>query len=131
MSPSWSKAINPVDLVPPGMIGRLRLTEAFRPIMHALLEDGTVNAVLFVAVVLSAQTEVYDFSSIAATAAASVQKPVVCWLIGPDHDRAGELRYEEGGRVTVFRSCERAVRALARLRQYQQFLGSNPGNLIN
>ena len=127
MFPSWGEAINPVDLVPPGMIGRLGLVEAFRHILPILLEDETVDAVLFVAPVLPTQAQVYDFSSVAAAAASSAQKPIVCWLIGPDHDRAGELRYEEGGQVTVFRSCERAVRALARLRQYQQFLESTPG----
>lgn len=126
MFPSWGEAINPVDLVPPGMISRLGLVEAFRRIMHIVLEDETVDAILFIAPVLPTQEQVYDFSSVATAAASSAQKPIVCWLIGPDHDRAGELRYEEGGQVTFFRSCERAVRALARLRQYHQFLEANP-----
>ena len=126
MFPTWGEAINPVDLVPPGMISRVGLVEAFRRILHTLLEDETVDAVLSILPVLPSQKELYDFSSVTTEAACSARKPIVCWLCGPDHDRAGEITYEEGGQVTVFRTCERAVRALSRMWRYNELLEATP-----
>ena len=114
-------------MVPPAMISGLGYNEAFRVILDAALKDERIDGVIFMVGALPAQREIYDFSNIVAAAASSFpHKPIVGWLFGLDLDRSSQLMYEQGGSVTIFPSVERAVRALARLWEYNQFLAQHP-----
>ncbi len=121
VSPPWARPGNPIDLVPRALIQGLGSQEAFRLLLNALLRDKGVDGVIFMMPTLPAQKDTFDVSAQASAAADSFpEKPVVCWLSGPDLDRSSELLYEQNSKVTVFPSVERGVRALAKLYQYHR-----------
>ena len=127
MSPPWSRAGNPLDIWPMMMTSRQPLGETLRALMGQVLGDPGVDGVLLFA---GAWFEVFSPPAtdvVREMADAFPDKPIAwCPYEGWLADiRAGDVaeKLEQAGKAAVFSSPEDALRALARLAGYREFLG--------
>ena len=118
--PSWLDISNPFDTWPAFQVSGYPYEEVFNRALGLMLADPEVDGVVFISGVFGRQ-ESWDPSLPVLQAAAKFKdKPIACWLYGA-HTEAIAEKLEESGTVVTFPSCERAVRALARLREYAEF----------
>jgi len=122
--PPWLNISNPFDAWPAFQVSGYPYQEVMNRALKLLLADEGVDGVVLISGIFGKQDS-WDVSPAVLQACNTFEdKPVVCWLYGKYIDVAAKL--EESGKVAVFPSCERAVRALSRLREYAEFLERNP-----
>lgn len=117
LAPSWLSIINPVDL---GGLTFLSagLNRTLSTVLTALLSDEQVNAMLLFCPAM-AQDLWGCLEVVPEMAERFKDKPIVCSFYGNRFDEfAPKLEKTKG--VAIFPTLERAIRALARLRQYAE-----------
>ncbi len=118
MSPSWLNISNPVDIWPAMMTS----PSVMKPLidgLNALLSDEHLGAVLFLGATFNEKWSTALCQLLNEAAADHQDKPLACCLWGPCGDKAiRELG--DAGKVVGFPTPERAIRALARLKEYSQ-----------
>ncbi len=122
LAPSWQTLENPADIWPAMMIERHPFDEVFTTILEAFLADGNIHAVILIFAAFPIQFPTFpmrDLSQIANR----FEKPVVCWLYGPDPEKMASL-IENEARIVVFPTLDRAMRTLSRLNDYFEYLAS-------
>ena len=125
--PPWLAISNPFDAWPAFQVSGYPYAEVVNNALKLMLSDEGVDGVVCISGIFGKE-EFFDPSPAIIQAVNTFKdKPVVCWLYGNYADIAARL--EESGKVGVFPSCERAVNALARLREYAEFLEGNPSLL--
>ncbi len=115
----WSPPRNPVDIMTPGILHGYK--KVYQAALGSLLEDDNVDAVLCIAGAPTLKT--------IGAIAEGAPKPVLTWLMGRWGDGAASRAGEVGCRA-IFPTPERALRALAALRQrrlFEQFEGIERG----
>lgn len=105
--PPWSPPLNPIDIMAAAL--RHGYKNVYITSLQALLEDENVDAILCIAGFPTLKT-------IKATVGER-DKPVVTWILG-EWGEALLSRVRETGYQAVYPSPERALRALAALRDY-------------
>jgi len=120
LAPSWQRMDNPADIWPAAMIAGHPFDEVFATVLDSFAKDENVHAVLLIfagffdmpmAELPTTMFEIVD----------SARKPVVYWLYGPEVEPL-KAALEKTGRVAVFPTVERALRALSRLSaRWEQF----------
>jgi acetyltransferase len=103
--PPWSPPLNPIDMMSAGIAHGYG--KVYRASLEALLEDEGVDAVLCIA----GSPTLKSIKSIAE----GKGKPVMVWLLGK-HDEEMLARIKEANYSAVFSSPERAIKALAMVR---------------
>jgi len=127
MSLPWVNIQNPVD-VWPAIFSETKssLLDRYIRVSRAVLEkvamDPTVDGILFIAGVMNPRDILDPTEVVVEIAEAFPGKPIVCVVHGRNSPAITE-RLERTGKTVVFPSCERAVRALGRIRQYAEFRG--------
>ena len=115
LAPPWQALGNPADIWPAIMIQRRRLDEVCYTIADAFLADDAVHGIILVAhaAFVFGAPDMFRRAN-------ECGKPILCWLYG---SRMEELiaKAEEKGEMAAFPSVDRAVRTLARLKQYHDF----------
>ena len=118
--PQWLEIDNPVDVWIP--VAR-DFERAFPKILDCITKDEAVDAVvcIYCSYTLPKYEQFNASKFIAPAAKRYPSKPIVCWSYGMDIAGFSRL-VERDGTTMVFRSLEDATLALAKLREYQQFL---------
>lgn len=111
--PDWMEPGNPLD-VWPAAIGKL-YPEVFVKCFDLVADDPNVDGIICVAGAF--EREGFNLPEFLALSSERRDKPVVWWLHGR-RDPSLAQRAEGTGRVAVYPSPDRAVRALARLARY-------------
>ena len=123
--PSWLPMGNPIDIwANIGLTGfnYKNFRADFKTILEALLTEENADAVIVIIpdFLELFPIEEWDISSVIAEVTdAFKHRPIVFCIIGPQGQLTTKL--ERVGRIPIFPSCERAVRALARLRRYTEW----------
>ena len=116
--PSWLNISNPVDIWPAMMTS----SSVMKPLidgLEALLSDEQLGAVLFIGGAFDEKWATGICQLLTELATDHHDKPLTCCLHGPYADKSiREL--QNAGRAVGFRTPERAIRALARLKEYSQ-----------
>ncbi len=120
LSPAWLSVSNPADVWPSYMVSKQPLAKVLDGSIGAMLDDGAVDALLFVWSPWSEQNCIDLSQLLAKLAEAHPDKPLVCSLHG-DHARVAQDILEVTGRITVFHNPYRAIRALGHLARYSTF----------
>lgn len=122
LAQDWLAVGNPVDL---GALdfGPKGLKSSFKVGLETVLSDPLVDCVLAILPSTAHQETVMENAD-AALKLADIHrdKPITLWLYGPEKDSRVKERYESSGRIVNYPSPERAVRALARLAQYSEYV---------
>ena len=105
--PAWSSPSNPVDMMSPGIMHGYK--QAYQESLKALLEDPGVDVILAIAGIPTLKT--------VKEALSDTKKPVATWVIGPWKEDL-LARLEEVNYRAVYPTPERALRALAALREF-------------
>ncbi|MFQ5826180.1 MAG: acetate--CoA ligase family protein [Dehalococcoidia bacterium] len=114
--PPWLGASNPVDLGPSAFTP-WGSKEVMRQSLEALLTDPGVDAVLLV--VSTNPMEVRDITAVTAPAVeAHPEKPVVSWVYNTDIGEEISARYRNAGKMVVYLTLGRAMKALSRVAGY-------------
>jgi acetyltransferase len=117
-APSWANVKNPLD-VWPVMLAESFSMEHSREILTSFLSDPDIDGAVYIPWVYD---EYWDFSRPLLRALDVVtDKPVVCSPYGRCADKVAD-KLERTGKAIVLPTPERAVRALAGLTRYSQFL---------
>ena len=118
MSPSWLNISNPVDIWPAMMTS----PSVMKPMINgldALLSDEQLGAVLFICGAFNEKWSTELGQLLTELAADHRDKAVACCIYGPYGDEAiREL--QDAGKAVGFPTPERAIRALAQLKEYSQ-----------
>lgn len=130
MSPSWHRIGNPLDTWPIVMLSPRPLAESFRALVAEMLRDPHVNGLLFFGGAWFEHLTPPITEVIAELADAFPKKPLAfCFCEGWLYDiRARDLseKLEQIGKGAIFSNPDDALRALARLSDYYEFLNANP-----
>ena len=117
--PSWASVENPLDL------GRVIDPEVFArgypTALEVFAEDQNVNAILVMAMTISAQQELSTFTVLREYAERGVRKPTVVTGLRDD-EGLKQLRSLELKGLVTFPTVRRSVRALAKARARHNFL---------
>jgi len=105
--PPWSPPVNPIDMMAAGVRHGYKMV--YTASLNALLEDENVDAVVCIAGFPTLKT--------IKSALGKSNKPVVTWVLGEWGEDLRSTVRETGYQVT-YPSPERALRALAALRDY-------------
>ena len=105
--PPWSPPLNPIDMMTAGVRHGYKMV--YTASLDALLEDENVDAIVCIAGFPTLKT--------IKAAIAKSNKPVVTWVLG-EWGEGLRSRINETGYQVVYPSPERALRALAALRDY-------------
>lgn len=125
MSLPWVNIQNPVD-VWPAIFSETksslldRYMRVSRDVLEKVAGDPTVDGILFIAGVMNPRDVLDPTEVVVEIAEAFPHKPIVCMVHGRNSPAITE-RLERTEKTVVFPSCERAVRALGRLRKYAEF----------
>ncbi|MFW6126272.1 MAG: CoA-binding protein, partial [Chloroflexota bacterium] len=116
LAPPWQTLDNPSDIWPAIMIARHPVDHVLCTVADAFLSDADIDAIIIVthAGLLFGAPEVFQ-------RVGRFDKPVVSWLYGSGMEHVID-GFEEKGEAVVYPNVERAVRALARLKQYHDYL---------
>ena len=121
--PPWLDITNPFDAWPAFQVSGFPYKDVVSKALTLMLADENVYGIVFISGVFGKQDS-WDISPSILQAINSFQdKPVVSWLYGK-HSEV-EYKLQASGKVASFPSCDRAVRALARLREYTEFQKRN------
>ena len=121
--PPWLDITNPFDAWPAFQVSGFPYKDVVSKALTLMLADENVAGIVFISGVFGKQDS-WDISPSILQAINSFQdKPVVSWLYGK-HSEV-EYKLEASGKAASFPSCDRAVRALARLREYTEFQQRN------
>ena len=118
MSPSWLNIGNPVDIWPAMMTS----PSVMKPLidgLEALLSDEQLGAVLFIGGAFDEKWATRLCQLLTELAVDHQDKPVACCIYGPYGDEAIR-QLQDAGKAVGFPTPERAIRALARLKEYSQ-----------
>ena len=108
--PSWAPPTNPVDIMTAALMHGYE--KVYRESLAALLEDDNVDAILCI----SGIPALKDIQQVAS----NKPKPVITWILGEwNESLLSEIK--ETGFKAIYPTPERAVRALAALREYKSF----------
>ena len=118
--PPWLSISNPFDAWPAFQVSGYPYPEVIDRAFNLMLADEEVDGVVFISAVFGKEESWSPLPAILNAVDTFKDKPIVCWLYGNYVDTAARL--EESSGVAFFPSCERAVRALARIREYAEFL---------
>jgi len=120
LTPSWQSVGNPLDIAPASVVLKHPFPKVLAESMEAILDDDGVDAALCLSIARTGErlSEIYPI--LQKLAEAHPDKPLVCSLQGPDIEEARN-KLESTGRIIVFHTPERAIRALAHLSQYSAF----------
>jgi len=118
--PSWQSVGNPVDLWPGFMVLKQSLTKILTEGIDAVLSDYEVDAAFLIWAVPNRQTCTHLCHILTKLAEAHQDKPLACCLVGACVEEAKHM-LEATGKIIVFYTPDRAIRALARLAQYSAF----------
>ncbi|MFH0769149.1 MAG: CoA-binding protein [Chloroflexota bacterium] len=118
--PSWLNVRNPLDSVPASLVQRQTFNTVLTEFMNTLLSDDGVDAVLYISVAPFGErlTELRD--GLIKLIEAYPDKPIVCSFQGRYAEET-KVELEKSGKIVVYHNPARAIRALARLRQYSAF----------
>lgn len=126
--PDWMHPGNPVDIWPAGM--SQGYSKILGVALDVVLSDPNVDAILLNT---TAYTPVENdplnvIDLVDSTASKHPDKPIAAWIFGP-YRRNHAQKFKEKGRVVVYPTADRAMRALAGLHEYfnKQPI---PGNLV-
>ena len=118
MSPSWLNIGNPVDIWPAMMTS----PSVMKPLidgLEALLSDEQLGAALFIGGAFDEKWATRLCQLLTELAVDHQDKPVACCIYGPYGDEAIR-QLQDAGKAVGFPTPERAIRALARLKEYSQ-----------
>ena len=119
--PDWLDISNPFDAWPAFQVSGYPYREVVSKALTLMLADENIDGIVFISGIFGKQ-DTWDISPAILDAIEAFQdKPVVSWLYGK-YDEV-EYKLEASGKAASFPSCDRAVRALARLKEYSEFLG--------
>ena len=116
MSPSWLNISNPVDIWPAMMTS----PSVMKPLidgLEALLSDEQLGAALFIGGAFDEKWATRLCQLLTQLAVDHQDKPVACCIYGPYGDEAIR-QLQDAGKAVGFPTPERAIRALARLKEY-------------
>jgi acetyltransferase len=120
--PSWMSVKNPVDVwAASSFMGRDN-RETLRIVLEALMLDKNVDGVL---ITRSSFPQEFDVSGIVGDIVSRYgDKPIVSWVYGDYDSHPGDVvdKLEKRGQISAFNTAERAIRALAGLAHYSEFL---------
>lgn len=126
LAPSWQTLENPADIWPAMMIEGHSFNKVFTITLEAFLADGNIHAVILIFASFPAQFPTFPMGDLSRIAD-RFDKPVVCWLYGPDPEKLASL-IENEGRILVFPTLDRAMRTLSRLNDYfEHVVNGNEG----
>ena len=108
--PPWSPPCNPVDIMTPGILHGYK--KVYQAALGSLLKDGNVDAILCIAGAPTLKT--------IGELAVGAPKPVLTWAMGRWGEGVASRAVDVGYRA-IFPTPERALRALAALRQRRLF----------
>ena len=120
LAPPWQTLENPADIWPAMMIAGHPLDQVFKTTLGAFLADDNVHAVVVIFAAFPTQLPLFPVEDLFQIAD-RFEKPVVCWLYGTEPDELASM-IEREGRIVVFPTLDRAMRALSRLNDYFQHL---------
>jgi len=120
LTPSWQSVGNPADIWAAYMVAKQPLTKVLTETIATVLSDSEVDALLFMWTVTTHQTCIELCQVLTKLTEAQPDKPLVCFLYGP-HAAETKHRLEATGRIMVYPSPDRAIRALNHLAQYSVF----------
>ena len=118
MSPPWLNISNPVDIWPAMMTS----PSVMKPLidgLEALLSDEQLGAALFIGGAFDEKWATRLCQLLTELAVDHQDKPVACCIYGPYGDEAIR-QLQDAGKAVGFPTPERAIRALARLKEYSQ-----------
>jgi len=119
LAPDWLSVGNPVDHWPIVM-GSGSIVRTLSDILEILLCDEEFGALLFIQIIPDAATSIGIKGLLNNLITQYPSRPLVATLTGPcSFDLVKELQSE--GIVLAFTTPERAIRALARVHQYNQY----------
>ncbi|MFH1351428.1 MAG: CoA-binding protein [Pseudomonadota bacterium] len=123
--PPWAPCANPMDLTAAVFVMGNESKSCFEMIMQALLIDPEIDAILFISPALP-DYSIYDYSEIVSRLSRIYNdKPIVSYLYSPDPERIMARKYEDAGGAVVFPSLDRALKALAMMSNYWEFLNNS------
>ena len=118
MSPPWLNISNPVDIWPAMMTS----PSVMKPLidgLEALLSDEQLGAALFIGGAFDEKWATRLCQLLTELAVDHQDKPVACCIYGPYGDEAIR-QLQDAGKAVGFPTPERAIRALAQLKDYSQ-----------
>ena len=118
--PTWLSTGNPVDIWPAHMVVKQSLTKVLTITIDAVLNDDEVDAVLLIWNLWQQQTYALVCQLLPKLAEAHPDKPLVGCFFGSNAEE-GRSKLEASGRVAVFHTPDRAIRALSHLARYSAF----------
>jgi len=119
--PPWLAVANPVDIWPATILSKRPMLKVFREALEILFSDLAVDAVLCICGIWE-NAVCNKFCQFTEKLAQNYpHKPLVWYLYGPLANEA-KSALEDTGKTRAFSSPDRAIRALAHLADYSQFL---------
>ena len=118
VTPSWHRVLNPVDLWPAAETSGISV--ACNTAINALIEDSGVDGVIVVLVVVKGMTLPFDIDIL--KEGRRLDKPLFFSIIGDKDCVERMTRVLEGRRFPVYPDVRRAVRALAAMNRYNDYL---------
>jgi len=120
LSPQWQAVGNPVDIWPAYMVLKQSLTKVLTEAIDAICNDNEVDAALLIWNLWRQQTYTQICQFLPKLAEAHPDKPLVCCFFGTYAEEA-KNKLELNGRIVVFHTPDRAIRALGHLARYSAF----------
>jgi acyl-CoA synthetase (NDP forming) len=107
---AWQRIGNPADIWPAFAIAGHPLDEVFTTVLDSLLQDEDVHAVMLLLPTMQAEQKAKVLEIIERGG----EKPILRWPDTPEVEQPGAA-LEKTGRIAVFSSVDRALRALSHL----------------
>lgn len=126
LAPSWQWMDNPADIWPAAMIAGHPFDEVFTTVLDSFLKDEDVHAVLLIFAGFFDIAMAEPAAGMLDIVERAGAKPVVWWLYGPEVEPLKAV-LEKTGRMAVFPTVDRALRALSRLNARWEFLTADEG----
>jgi acyl-CoA synthetase (NDP forming) len=120
--PPWLAVANPVDIWPATILSRRPMLKVFREALEILFSDLAVDAVLCICGIWESAVCSKFCQFTEGLAQDYPHKPLVWYIYGPLANEA-KSELEDTDKTRVFSSPDRAIRALAHLADYSQYLG--------
>ena len=118
--PTWLNTGNPVDIWPAHMVVKQSLAKVLTTTIDAVLDDDGVDAAMLIWNLWQPQTYALVCQLLPKLAEAHPDKPLIGSFFGSNAEE-GRSKLEASGRVAVFHTPNRAIRALGHLARYSAF----------